>query len=305
MELVALTNRIENLRITMASYKEQIAELAENGYCVIEDIITAEEVENAVGYFREWFTSHPQIEGVHSKISPHGIIKYHEVGHQKHAWYIRTRPNVANVFKDIWQTDDVVVSYDGCCYIPPDCKKKDKTWTHTDQAPIKKGLKCIQGFVALTSNTERTLVVYEGSHRLHEEYAKEYALTSSKDWLLIEQEYLDRISDKRRVLDIKAGSLVLWDSRTFHQNQYGDGSKHEERIVQYVSYLPRNKLPKKMLEKRQKYFAEKRTTSHWAYPVKVNGLQPQNYGNKTLVINYGELVEPSLGDLLEDIVKLI
>ena len=36
----------------MASYKEQIAELAENGYCVIEDIITAEEVENAVGYFR-------------------------------------------------------------------------------------------------------------------------------------------------------------------------------------------------------------------------------------------------------------
>lgn len=293
----------------MTSYKEELALLAENGYCVIENILTAEEVATAVENFREWFASHPQIEGVHSKISPHGIIKFHEVGHQRHAWYIRTRPNVINVFKNIWDTEEVVVSYDGCCYIPPNCKKKDKTWTHTDQAPTKKGLKCIQGFVALTSNTDRTLVVYEGSHKLHEEYAKEFNLTSTKDWLLIEQQYLDKISDKRKVLNIKAGSLVLWDSRTFHQNQYGNASNtntnNEERIVQYVSYLPRCNLSKKMLEKRQKYFADKRTTSHWAYPVKVNGLQPQNYGDATLKINYSELVEPKLEDLIEDITKLI
>jgi ectoine hydroxylase-related dioxygenase (phytanoyl-CoA dioxygenase family) len=290
----------------MSSYKE---ELADNGYCVIENILTAEEVATAIEYFREWFASHPQIEGVHSKISPHGIIKFHEVGHQRHAWYIRTRPNVVNVFKDIWDAEEVVVSYDGCCYIPANCKKKDTTWTHTDQAPTKKGLKCIQGFVALTSNTDRTLVVYEGSHKLHEEYAKEYNLTSTKDWLLIEQQYLDKISDKKKVLNIKAGSLVLWDSRTFHQNQYGNPSitntNNEERIVQYVSFLPRSNLSKKMLEKRQKYFADKRTTSHWAYPVKVNGLQPQNYGDATLKINYSELIEPKLEDLIEEITKLI
>jgi hypothetical protein len=268
-------------------------------------VLTDEEVATAVGYFREWFSSHPQIGAVHHKISPHGIFKYHEVGHQKHAWFIRTRPNVQNVFKEIWKTEDVVVSYDGGCYIPADCKKKDKTWTHTDQAPVKKGLKCIQGFVALTSNTERTLVVYEGSHKLHEEYAKQYNLTSTKDWLLIEQEYLDKISDSRRVLNIKAGSLVLWDSRTFHQNQYGNASCGEERIVQYVSYLPRCNLTKKMLEKRQKYFVDRRTTSHWAYPVKVNGLQPQNYGDKTLEIKYGELVKPDLEELLDEITKLI
>jgi ectoine hydroxylase-related dioxygenase (phytanoyl-CoA dioxygenase family) len=287
----------------MTSYNEQLDELAEKGYCVIENILDAEEVDTAVKYFREWFSSHPQIEGVHNKISPHGIIKFHEVGHQKHAWYIRTRQNVQNVFKNIWKTDDVVVSYDGTCYISADCKKKDAIWTHTDQAPSKKGLKCIQGFVALTNNTDRTLVVYEGSHKLHEEYAKEYNLTSTKDWLLIEHNYLEKISDKKRVLNIKAGSLVLWDSRTFHQNQYGN--KKEERIVQYVSYLPRSNMSKKMLEKRQKYFADKRTTSHWAYPVKVNGLQPQNYGDATLKINYSELIKPQLEDLLEEIVKLV
>ena len=287
----------------MSSYDAEISELSEKGYCVIENILTAEEVATAIGYFREWFSSHPQIEAVHSKISPHGIIKFHEVGQQRHAWYIRTRENVQNVFKEIWHTDNVVVSYDGCCYIPADCKKKDNIWAHTDQAPIKKGLKCIQGFVALTDNTERTLVVYEGSHKLHEEYAKEYNLTSTKDWLLIEHNYLDKISDKKRVLNVKAGSLVLWDSRTFHQNQYGN--INEERIVQYVSYLPRCNLTKKMLEKRQKYFTDKRTTSHWAYPVKVNGKQPQNYGDAKLKINYSELVEPKLEDLIEEITKLI
>ncbi len=294
----------------MSSYQVELAELAEKGYCVIENILTAEEVETAVKYFREWFSSHPQIEATHNKISPHGIIKYHEVGHQRHSWYIRTRPNVQNVFKEIWKTDEVVVSYDSTGYISGDCKKKDNIWTHTDQAPSKKGLKCIQGFVALTDNIERTLVVYEGSHKLHEEYAKEYNLTSTKDWLLIEHEYLEKISDRKRVLNVKAGSLVLWDSRTFHQNQYGNGNScsnnnKEERIVQYVSYLPRSNLSKKMLEKRQKYFADKRTTSHWAYPVKVNGLQPQNYGDATLKINYSELIEPQLDDLLEEIVKLV
>ena len=97
--------------------------------------------------------------------------------------------------------------------------------------------------------------------------------------------------------------MVLWDSRTFHQNQYG--TNNEERIVQYVSYLPRCNLTKKMLEKRQKYFTDKRTTSHWAYPVKVNGQQPQNYGDAKLKINYSELVKPELEDLIEEITKLI
>ncbi len=291
----------------MSSYKEELAELSEKGYCVIENILNDEEVSKSLEYFREWFSSHPQIEGLHNKISPHGIIKYHEVGQKRHAWYIRTRPNVVNVFKNIWQTEEVVVSFDGCCYIPADCKKKDAIWAcgHTYQAPTNKGLKCIQGFVALTNNSERTLVVYEGSHKLHEEYAKEYNLTSTKDWLLIEHNYLEKISDKKRVLNIKAGSLVLWDSRTFHQNQYGNNDSKEERIVQYVSYLPRCNLSKKMLEKRQKYFTDRRTTSHWAYPVKVNGQQPQNYGDNRLKINYGELVKPKLEDMQEEITKIL
>jgi glycosyltransferase involved in cell wall biosynthesis len=84
----------------MSSYNTEIAELSENGFCVIENVLTTEEVETSLGYFRTWFSSHPQIAGLHNKISPHGIFKYHEVGQQRHAWYIRTRENVQNVLVD-------------------------------------------------------------------------------------------------------------------------------------------------------------------------------------------------------------
>ncbi len=152
-------------------------------------------------------------------------------------------------------------------------------------------------------SVDRSLVVYEGSHLLHEKYAEEKNLTSSKNWLLIDPDYLAKHENKRRVLNVKAGSLVLWDSRTFHQNQYGDCN--EERIVQYVCFLPRLGLSPKMQAKRIKYFNERRTTSHWPYPLKVNGLQPQTYGKKELKIDYSALKPPDLEDLLPEIHKIL
>ena len=125
----------------------------------------------------------------------------------------------------------------------------------------------------------------------------------TQDWMLIDEDFLQTIQHTRKVLSVKAGSLVLWDSRTFHQNQYGTGK--EERIVQYVSYLPKKGRSIKMKMKRKKYFQERRTTSHWPYPVKVNGLQPRNYGDKSLVIDYSKLKVPKLDDLMDKIKKLI
>ena len=162
-----------------------------------------------------------------------------EAGHQRHAWFIRTRPQVQDVFKKLWETDELIVSFDGSCYIPKALQKADNIWTHTDQAPAFKGLKCYQGLVTLTSNKERTLVVYEGSHLLHQPYFEERGQNHKNNWNLIETEYLEEIQDKKRVLNIPGGSLVLWDSRTFHQNQYGKPGS-EERLVQYVCYFPKN-----------------------------------------------------------------
>lgn len=281
-------------------------ELSEKGYCVIPDVLSKQEIEEAKTLFYKWQSTIPNHDKIHNTIDPHGIYKYHNVGHQQHAWFIRTRPNVINIFKKIWETDELVVSFDGTCYIDKDCNKSDNIWTHTDQAPNSTGLQCYQGFVALTNNKERTLIVYEGSHLLHEKYFKDRNITSSKNWQLIDQEYLESIKTKKKALEIPAGSLVLWESRTFHQNRYGKPGS-EERIVQYVCYLPKvnKKNSKSQQAKRLKYFEELRTTSHWPYPIKVNGLQPQTYGNKEREIDYSKLEKPDLTKYMETIKQLI
>jgi len=65
-----------------------------------------------------------------------------------------------------------------------------------------------------------------------------------------------------------------------------------------VESFPAQNSDKKMMK-------EMRTTSHWAYPVKVNGLQPQTYGKKDLMINYHELKPPDLQDLMSEIFKIL
>ena len=282
-----------------------MSELNTKGYAVIGNVLSEDEVSESLTLFRSWVKNSPQLQKLHRKVSPHGIIKHFESGHQRHAWFIRTKDAVQQPFRVIWNSDELVSSFDSSCWIPSNFRGVDNCWTHTDQAPDKKGFTCVQGFVSLTENKERTFVCYEGSHLLHEQYMADRDISGSKNWEKIDPEFLRSISDTKRVLHVKAGSMVLWDSRTFHQNQYGRVG--EERIVQYVSMLPKSdpKNTVKMAEKRKKYFQDRRTTSHWAYPIIVNGKQPRTYGDKGLVINYADLVEPDLAGLEEGIQKLI
>jgi hypothetical protein len=120
------------------------------------------------------------------------------------------------------------------------------------------------------------------------------------------------MEEHKRVLHVPAGALVLWDSRVFHQNQYGNPG--EERMVQYVCFLPKAhpKNTPSMQKKRMKYLIERRTTSHWPVPLRVNGLQPQVYGDESKKIDYEKLKqiqeETGVSDLsayMEEIKKLI
>jgi ectoine hydroxylase-related dioxygenase (phytanoyl-CoA dioxygenase family) len=282
---------------------EQIkAELHQNGYAIVPNVLTPEEIETAKSMFHSW-----RQQSVPNFIPSHGIYKYHEVGHQQHSWYIRTNPNVQSVFKAIWNTDELITSFDGSCYISPHCNRKDNHWIHTDQAPDSKGLKCIQGFVSLTDNKERTFVVYEKSHNYHPTYFKEKSIQSKKNWHIIDSQTIQNMKDTKRVLHVPAGSLVLWDSRSFHANQYGSSESKEERIVQYICFFPKThpSNTNTMQKKRQKYFMEKRTTSHWPAPIYVNSKQPQTFGDTSKKIDYSLLIPPELDHMKEDIMKII
>lgn len=60
-----------------------------------------------------------------------GIIRYY-IGHVEFLWDIRQK--CVGIFKDLWETDDLVCSYDGACFITPQPEKDAyESWFHTDQ----------------------------------------------------------------------------------------------------------------------------------------------------------------------------
>ena len=105
--------------------------------------------------------------------------------------------------------------------------------------------------------------------------------------------------------------MVVWDSRTFHQNLCGNEECKEERLVQYLCYLPKNNDGNTEREQRyrKRYFQTRRTTSHWPYPMNVIPYQPDayNYYNpeEEIIIDYDSLPEPYLDDLRIKIDELL
>lgn len=280
----------------MASHQLK-QQLKLQGYTIVSNVLTSSQVEEVIDEFRHYrtFTSKTAL--------PHGVHQFEEAGHQRHAWLVRTNPKVQAVFKELLKTDSLIVSFDGYNYIAKSDTRKDTLWTHTDQSPAKSEFACYQGFVSLTDNSERTFVVYEGSHRDHKEYFKSRNFNKNsrnwkRNWHKIDQQYLSTNQHKRKVLTVKAGDMVIWDSRTFHQNQYGKPGS-EERFVQYVSYQPRSSVDNtpSNQRKRRKYFDTRRTTSHWSAPIRVCGLQPQVYGDSSKLIDYSKIPPPILDEL--------
>jgi len=139
-------------------------ELQENGYTIFRNLLSEEEVNEYKNEFNNWLDKVEDLRKLHSMIDFNGIFKHYEVGNQRFAWLMRTNVKIVNIFKELWETDELVTSFDGCCYYPKEYVGEERYWTHTDQSSRKKGVYCYQSFVSLTNNSERTLQIYEGSN---------------------------------------------------------------------------------------------------------------------------------------------
>lgn len=260
-------------------------ELERTGYSIIPDIINPNEIAEYKEEFNNWYST----SGVNIGT---GILHDYQVGHQRFAWKLRTNKKIQQIFKNLWNTDNLVTGFDGCCYIKKDATNKDHNWTHIDQTNNPDSY-CYQSFVSLTSNKERTFVVYKGSNQLFRNYADEYLQEANPDKIgfLIETDFLEKIKNTRIAVEVTAGDMVIWDTRTFHQNQYGK-PESEERLVQYISFMPRKNDTDH--DKRLQYFNEMRTTSHWAYPMTAKSSNTNVDCNK-----------PRLDDLMKDIEDIL
>ena len=101
MKQIENYNDIESIKYNLKTF----------GYCIVPNILTTEEISTAKTYFTQWKSTIPNHDKLHAKVDPHGIYKFHEVGHQRHAWYIRTNHKVQHVFKKLWNCDKLIVSF--------------------------------------------------------------------------------------------------------------------------------------------------------------------------------------------------
>ena len=94
----------------------------------------------------------------------HGIFK-HYMGHTKWQWDLREK--CIPLFSELWQTDDLLCSFDGANFMPPSkTKNQTKQWFHLDQMRHFPNFICAQGLVNLLPNgaEDGGLVVLEKSH---------------------------------------------------------------------------------------------------------------------------------------------
>jgi len=259
------------------------SDLSADGYAIFQALDTAT-TSKYLDEFLNWRSI------VNPTVPPHGVLKHYQIGHQPVAWKLRTTATIYTPFQKLLQATDLVASFDGFGYLPKGTNRRNRPWHHIDQAPKDLSFQGVQGIVALTSNENASFQCVPGSHNLVASYFEKCpAKYPSKRWQKLDLKHLNETLGtdlKTETISLTAGELLIWDSRLIHQNAY---DPNEERVVFYVSYRDRQGLSNTQATKRRRAFDEKRTTSHWAYPIELNPLQPQVWGDNSKLIDYNKM----------------
>lgn len=298
-----------------------LAYLEEHGYVVAKAVMSPEEVRKARGLFWDFVEGLPARIGwdrgnrrddpsTWTKSFPGstrtGIVSSMGAGQAPFSWYVRTRPRVKPVFEAIWNTKDLIVSFDGFNAFRPWNKEPGLRtaggWYHVDQnVHTKPGKVCVQGLVSMYDQSTRSggLTIIPGSHKDFKSAGLRINPRHRDDFVPIPRGDPILRSASPRLVVCKAGDMCLWDSRTVHCNSPGFGpnagapdakdakvgevkakqvaadatSKPDPapllRLACYVCMTPTRMATGKTLNLRRDAVKKNRTTTHW--PHELNG----------------------------------
>lgn len=204
------------------------------------------------------------------------LIQNWSAGQSQCSWNVRQNPKIVEIFAKFWGCDekDLIVSFDGLSfYVPPEVTHKGwhtETWYHCDQSFTRNAFECLQSWVTgLDVNKgDATLAFFEGSHRLHKEFATAFDIKRHGDWYKLnrdeEQFYLSQGCAKKRMWCPK-GSMVFWDSRTIHCGTEALAEREMDnfRSVVYLCYQPRTFAKTRDLLNKQEAIKHLETMSHY------------------------------------------
>jgi len=189
-----------------------------------------------------------------SKLPRHnrgGLYSHYSFSHAQFVWDCKAEPKIVDLFKTIWGTEDLTVSFDGgslAVPLPEDQVDNRKApWPHSDQSAYRPWAHCVQGLLNLLPNGPRDggLMVMRGTANLFDQYFKENKhLEPPEGWLKRDgfrwtdetlQWFVDRGCEWVKP-EMEPGDFVLWDSRTVH---YGAAPLDDKkRFAIYICYKP-------------------------------------------------------------------
>lgn len=220
-----------------------------------------------------------------------GVFKSY-FGHEFFQWQIREL--CIPIFELIWQTRDLLCSFDGGCFLPSAESDTFKNWFHVDQHRDMPNFSSVQGIVNFNDNNfeDGGLVLIEGSKDVFTTYMDRHQ-SSGLVWGL--EDILDPFIVNLQKIKIcaPAGHIILFDSRMFHCN-CPPRNLGSYRMCTYVCMQPRYYATEKELKKRIEWYTKGRMTNHWVYSkmLKVCPEKPHTYGkvyNKPAVVHIAEL----------------
>lgn len=119
-------------------------------------------------------------------INEKGMCAGYGLPHETFTWSIRTEPGVVAAFEKVYETDDLIVSFDAVNISFPNRTDlpANKPWPHQDQDRTRPGFRCLQGLVNLLPNgpDDGGLIVCKGAHLLSEEFHEAFEDEKDRIW---------------------------------------------------------------------------------------------------------------------------
>lgn len=233
--------------------KSIVDDLLQNGFTVVR-ILTESE---ALSYQREFIN----FANIHE-------IQFNSVGltggttHSQFQWEIRVKCKQA--FATLYNTSNLMSSFDGGCFLLPNGKPTFEEWFHVDQQRNETydnyRFQSVQGLVNLGDdpNGESGLIVIKDFHKQYSQYLSDNPRVGYGSFRIN-----IRFDNNKLVCPVvPIGCLLIWDSKLAHCNM-----PHQSlnRCCVYVSMQPRHLAMEAEKKTHRQLFLQGRTSGHLAY----------------------------------------
>ncbi|KAJ5570854.1 hypothetical protein N7535_004514 [Penicillium sp. DV-2018c] len=258
-------------------------EFHRNGCIILRNVITSERAKYYADKQIEWLKNfelgfdendESTWTAEHLPVSFRGGKYYYGVAHEKSVWEARTEPGVMDAFAKLWQTEELLCSFDGIKIDLP--RRKDvkySPWPHCDHNPDIKGLTCVQGMLnfAPSGPKDGGLIWMKGSAKVFNEFFAQKRNNEDADsfqhkhqeFFKFHDDHIKWFEDKGfefTKLILGPGDLALWDSRTVHHSCFAEGD--QIRHAQYICMMPKRFSSEEALEMKRYCFENYMPNTH-------------------------------------------